>query len=279
MSDTITRPRSPLTDEQAAERAVDNVYVDIVVERVEAWGKDPLQFTLTGSEGTGNFRIAPGMAPPEVGDVYRLYGTTGFGGGSWYGQDLRGEPCWYDSEAERVGKDAAAKFRHTKRKKEEWAASEETTMARFNALPQVLRERVDRFIAYAETKDGLTWWEEFGNYEIYALTMATRIANWGPTEAFQALSHEEQGEAIEGLKEGSGNTTGFAKALAPAIRMLWGAETGDFEHPVAEGWLACYYMHAAISPVCGCKPPGCLPPSEQEYDEMRAYIIENGPWR
>lgn len=273
MSDTTT---SPLTPEQAAERAACTKYAEAPAEKVEATS-DPRYFVLTSHLGSCGFTIAEGMASPEVGDVYRLYGTTGFGGGSFHGGDLRGEPCWYKTEAERDTAWAEALKANKQKKKDQWRAAEPLVRARIAALPKVLRERIERQARLAVMPDeDITWWEDHAAYEVFALTMATRIANWGPTEEFRALSHSEQSEAIEGFREGSGNTNGFAVALAPYIRMVWLAETNGSDHPVVDGWIACMYEHAAFSVLVGCHEMGCLPFEEGEYEAMRADLIKNG---
>lgn len=273
MSDTYT---SPLTPEQAAERAACTKFVDTAVEKVEATD-NPRYFVLTGKVGSCGFTIAEGMAPPEIGDIYRLYGTTGFGGGTFHGGDLRGEPCWYKTEAERDTAWAAALKANKQKKKDQWVKAEPLVRQRIAALPKVLRDRIERQARLAVMPDDdITWWEDHAAYEVFALTMATRIANWGPTEEFRALSSSEQSEAIEGFREGSGNTNTFAIALAPSIRMMWGYEDHGSDHPRVDGWIACMYEHAAFSVLVGCHEMGCLPFEEGEYDRIRNDLIENG---
>lgn len=146
---------------------------------------------------------------------------------------------------------------------ERFAESRPTLEEQVEALPEVFRRRIDKFV----TTKGPSWWWEFAAYELVCCTDGVKIA-----EAAGALFGLEPGVGIdseeitdqihdwmkdlspsdvEGADQGhSGNTWGFAKRLA-----YW--------------WLVAPEMvvaeHGALTPLVGCEEYGC--PHEESADD------------
>lgn len=150
MSDTT----NPLTDEQQRERqeSIDfHLYEDHTIKTAKVNGppdESGLQgWTIGMEEGShfGGFCLPVDAEAPKPGDQIRLYGK-GFGFEIW-GGDLRGEPCWYKSEAEREAERAAYAAKQEAERQERWAADKDRLLAQYEALDDDLRFRIDRFVA------------------------------------------------------------------------------------------------------------------------------------
>jgi hypothetical protein len=258
-----------LTIEQAAERQAmicDGNFMDDTIAKVSEY--DPGRFTVSQEGGLtfGAFLVPGGMEPPKVGDTYRLYGTTGLGG-RVVGGDLRGEPCWFQTQAEVDAEHAEWMEQQTAKKVAEYAQNKDDLQAQYEALDPDLKFRIDRFVENCPED----WWVEFGGYEMFALQMADAIATkakesddpQGAVEFFRALPYGDQHEILADLVDigaSSGNQFGYSCLVAHFLTMSPGEDRA--------GLLR--WGHGAMVPLVGCEGYGCRQPTDEELAALKA---------
>jgi len=195
---------------------------------------------------------------PNVGDAIRIYGRFGR---PIRGIEINGRTVFYRTPAEQEAHQAREVERMKQERRDRFEAERDSLDAQYAALPEVFRERVDRFRA---NNPDFRW--EFESYELFCCTEAVKLAQHlkTPEEAqrYSALASHETYEADKarwdrewkelrgidraaGLADGhSGNTHGAAVALA-----CW-----YLIHP--ENVTK---MHGALSPLVGSKSYGDVP--------------------
>lgn len=188
--------------------------------------------TETGMGKVGCYlKRVEGGPVPEVGDLIRHYGR-GFGY-PFHGVEIDGEELFYRTPWERFAERMAMLAGFDRQSRERFEEQREELDAKYDALPEALKLRFDRF--RAEDPD---FRHEGEAYEMAAAWDGAKIADYLRPQAivakdekaierlvrdFHALSWEEQKAAIPDLDEGhSGNT--FAGACRLALGLLLGRE-------------------------------------------------------
>lgn len=184
---------------------------------------------------------------PHRGDTARMYGR-----GLGYpvrGMYIGGRRVFYRTASEhaqdlRKQQDA----RESEKRREFEGKGRAELDAKYDALPEVFRRRLDKFRA---TKPDFRW--QFEDYEMGCCVDAVKLAGVLKTteavRAYAALPYEEQKKQVPDLAYDmhSGNSFGFAIRLA----MLYLANP---EHVVLE--------HGALTPLVGCEEYGCPHPAD-----------------
>lgn len=196
---------------------------------------------------------------PKVGDAIRIYGRFGR---PVRGIEINGQTVFYRTPAEQQAHQAREVERMKQERRDEFEKERDSLDAQYAALPEVFRERIDRFRA---NNPDFRW--EYESYELFCCTEAVKLArhlNKTPGEAkrYGALAAHETWKADKprwdrewkeqqdidkaaGLADGhSGNTHGAAVALA-----YWYLTQPE---NVAK-------MHGALSPLVGSESYGDVP--------------------
>lgn len=249
-----------LSTEQIIERQqaiTEGHFADEIIDRVDGpHGPDNDLYTVSAVDGLtfGGFKVPKGIAPPQVGDPYRLYGVGRGGLGAPVGGDLRGVACWYKTTAEQDQEHAAMLASIQQKRQDDFNENCEKYQEQYEALPDPLKRRVDRYVANCPTE----WWVDFGGYELYGLTAAVAIAKLAagspdPENAikvFSELSWAEKGELVpESVLADSGNLHSYALRVASTLVM------DDPQRDLILEW-----DHGALTPLTGCDAYGCAAP-------------------
>jgi hypothetical protein len=203
------------------EMIADEEYEDFTIEKAEPYSDDSGYWTIQWNNGTGT-----GVKPPEgvkikVGDTIRFYGRgAGHVGGRSNGWALNGQLMEWKTPWERFADRVQWLANYDREKRERFAKERDEMDARYEALSDPLKARIDSF--RAESADFRI---DSESYEMYACVDADLIANLlrprveagedpdALVDEFKDLPWEKQVEA--GVQEGhSGNTFGGACALA-----------------------------------------------------------------
>ena len=243
-----------LTTDQTAERAACTEWQNDTIKTVTPNGDGT--WAVTGESGWtfGGFQVPDGVAPPEVGDPYTLYGSFGR---PIYGGDLRGVPCWFKTEAEREAEHQAHVAAIDARNREAYDAASDRLAVDLVALDPALQRRVARFVANCPQD----WWVEFGLYEMAGLHAASAIAAAAKTNRpadpeswltmFRDLGWKDQVELVpEAAGADSGNLFGYACQVASMLCL----PDGEYRDLVLE------WGHGAMVMLTGCDAYGCVQP-------------------
>ncbi len=183
----------------------------------------------------------PDGTEAQIGSDYRTYGR-GIGS-PVRGLYLDGKKVWYrtDVEERQEHKDNVQKQEDAKRKK--FAERKKEMDRRYDALPKVFQQRVDKF---RNNNPDFRW--EYETYEVFCCEEAVKIARVLKTSdairKWNSLPYDEQIEKVPISDGHSGNTMGCAVSLA--IYYL--------EFP--EGVIK---KHGALAPLVGSDEYGCVP--------------------
>jgi hypothetical protein len=203
-------------------------------------------YSISTEQGTGfGFEKKYGVVPKK-GDTITLHTKN------WSiirGMDLNGVKVFYktDADLDREHKEWCEK---NQREKEERFEKEKASLdAKYEALPKVFKDRIDKFRA-----NNPKFRVDFEGYEMFTCEQAVVIADALKTkeaiEEFKNLDWAEQKAKVPLLDEGhSGNTFGCACALA-----YWYLEQPE---NVTK-------MYGALAPLVGSEEYGCVPKTTDE---------------
>lgn len=177
---------------------------------------------------------------PTVGAVARFYGR-----GIGYtvrGLFIDGQKAFYRTEVQQYEHDAEQLAKIDCERMDRFEENKAAMDAKYAALPEPFRRRIDRFRAGCED---FRW--RYEEYEMSVCEDAVRIAQALKTEdaivKFKDLPWADQLKAVPGLFEGhSGNSFGCAVALARLF--------------IRDPELVARY-HGALTPLVGCEAYGC----------------------
>lgn len=185
----------------------------------------------------------PSPIVPKAGMKIRFFGAGLFT--QIRGVVVDGVEVFYHTRDEQDELNRQGTIRREQHERDEFEKNREKMDAQYNALPEPLRRRIDKFRA---NNAEFRW--KYEQYELFCCTQAVVIAEACKTEQgvrdFHALdSWEKQKAAVPGLDGGhSGNTFGCACTLALDI-------LSDPERAVKR--------HGALAPLVGSKEYGCVP--------------------
>lgn len=184
---------------------------------------------------------------PKPGMEARFYGR-----GIGYivrGLTLNGTIVFYRTEAEEEARHKQWCEDQDKAKRADFEKNREQMDADYNALPEVLRRRIDKF---RKNNPDFRW--DFEPYEMFCCKQAVVFFEALKTEAairaFHAMPYEEQRKAVPGMNDGhSGNT--FECAVALALDLATVPENAA-------------KRYGALAPLVGSEKYGCVPAASQE---------------
>ena len=194
---------------------------------------------------------------PAAGTTARMYGK-GFG----YpvrGLYVNGQRVFYRTPEQEKQKHRDWCAEQKREKRAAFEANREEMDRRFAALPEIFQRRIQKF---RDTNPEFRW--EYEGYEMFCCEQAVIYARMFPTveelSAFHKLPWEQQaakfeGEQREAFEGHSGNTFGFACALA--------------RHYITNPENV-YREHGALTPLVGCQEYGCPHQREQTLAEIVA---------
>ena len=179
---------------------------------------------------------------PKPGMHVRLYGK-GFAF-PVRGMILNGIPVYYRTEAEEEAKRKQDIEDSNHKQREGFLRNRDALDARVAKLPDLFRERIERFRA---NNPDFRW--KYESYELFCCEQAVLIAEaCGTVEAvqrFHKLKWSDQKAAVPGLDSGhSGNTFGCACSLA-------------FHYLSTPANVV--KMHGSLAPLVGSEEYGCVP--------------------
>lgn len=127
----------------------------------------------------------PDKVEPEVGDQIRVYGRFG---SRIHGIDLNGRECFWLTPLERTAEYVQWLADHDRRKREEFAREKPDLDAQYDALPDPLKARIDRF--RSESADFRV---DSEGYELFCCTEAAKVAQ----AARDAIEAGADSEAVD----------------------------------------------------------------------------------
>lgn len=230
-------------------------------------GSDRYDFQMVGS-GILGVADGPLQFEPRAGDALRLYGPLfGMVRGMEVIRDNQVATLYYRTADEQDAYLDAEADRHDNERRAQFERDRDEMDAQYDALPEIFRQRVDKFRA---NNPDFRW--RFESYELFTCEEAVKIADWlcGSTWApgtmdvaaatnamavFHGESFEFQQERA-GLSGGhSGNTFGMACRLATLYATGTDAE---------DGTPAVVALHGALAPLVGSDEYGCVPSAGAE---------------
>lgn len=183
---------------------------------------------------------------PKEGDTVEVHSVNG---STIRAVDINGKRVFYktDEDLDREHKEWCAS--NQKRKEEAFEKEKASLDAKYEALPKVFKDRIDKFRA-----NNPKFRVDFEGYEMFTCEQAVVIADALKTkealEEFKNLDWAEQKAKVPLLDEGhSGNTFGCACALA-----YWYLEQPE---NVTK-------MYGALAPLVGSEEYGCVPKTTNE---------------
>lgn len=210
-------------------------------------------------DGCGISFQADGVEP-KVGDTIRLYGR-----GLGYpvrGIFINGKKAYYRTPAEEEDHHAEQVAEMQRKERADFEEHRAELDAKFDALPEVFRRRIERF---RSNNPDFRW--EFEKYELFcceqALLMAAALKTPEAVQEFAKKGWAEQKAAVPGLDDGhSGNTFGMAVRLA--YHYLYNPEIVPL-------------THGALASLVGCDEYGCPPPKLTEEQKEMVDSGRRGP--
>lgn len=200
---------------------LDGWYVEpYKIDKVEM-NEESFVLTVDGSVSSSHKNVDGYV--PQVGDVAVFYLSSPYLLGSTvHGLTINGQVIKYETkqEAEMIRQKWLDDY-DAKRQK----AYDENLgkwQARAALLPTPYRERLRRF----DEKNGVEWWKDSGEYELFTLEESAKFYNWAkqqndPVEAltnFESLEWDEQRKTVD-FDEGHSGWT-FSAAVGLALRVL-----------------------------------------------------------
>lgn len=193
-------------------------FTEGTITRVDSPSCPGGSWSITYADGWGCGLRGDLGAEPKVGDHFRTYGRFGR---SFHGQALNGKLLWYKSPAEMDADHAAWIAQHKADQAARFERERSQLDADYEALPWVLRKRIDRFRAANPA-----FRVEYESYEMFVCTQAVALAEWAGTQTdpvaaidgWKDLPYEQQVQSVPVWSDGhSGNTHGCAVVLAKTL--------------------------------------------------------------
>lgn len=181
-----------------------------VIEKVTK-GDDYYSITMKDSYGFGLDKKY--KAKPRVGDEIEVISYNGpFG--TIKGVYLNGEKVFYKTDEEIEAEHEARVKEMNERDKRNFEENKAKLDARYDSLPPIFRQRIDRF-----RRNNPDFRVKFESYELFCCEEAVKIADAcgdpSKVQAFSLMQYETQKLAVPGLSDDhSGNTFGMATHLA-----------------------------------------------------------------
>ena len=236
----------------------DTSFEEVTITKVEGGNIDGWSIGL--SSGWSFWVPKDSPVVPKEGMRARLY-TNGFGC-TVRGLFLDGKRVYYRTELAQERKHAADVRKGQREKRAQFRKDKAKIDLRYDALPLVFRQRIDKF---RNNNPDFRW--EYEGYELFCCEQAVVVAEGlieqakkSPVRAagmtveeeaastlkhFSKLSFERQKQVVPGLDGGhSGNTFGCTMQLAYQYLM-------EPENVVR--------MHGALAPLVGSEEYGCVP--------------------
>ena len=203
-------------------------------------------FAVTSSNG---WSIGVGKehgVEPKVGDHFVTWGSIGL---PVRGMALNRRVLFYRTPAEQEVQHQKEVDAHKAQRITEYESKRADFDRRVAALPEPLRDRIERFRAFKG--DGWRW--EFEPYELFVCEEAAKIAAQFNTataiQKFAKMEYEDQKRAFPQMgDQHSGNTFGMA------VRIAYG---------LADKPEYVWQMHGALCPLVGCEDYGCYSTRER----------------
>lgn len=254
----------PLTDEQVRERAAmladpyqveEGIVVDVTV-------RDDGVVSVTWNEtglGAGGWSLSfpyPDQAirPIEIGDRIRVLGRIGR---PFHGVDINYEPLFFITEEEMQARLERSRVELDERRKREFSEKEAELDASFATLPEVFRDRIEKFRL---TKPDWRW--QYESYEMSACVDAVKIASTLEGEVVsQALSNNELWDKIKEITDLSWSQI---KERIPGVSDAhsgnsWAVACMLAYYSLTDPWMV-VAAHGAMTPIVGCVDYGCPHP-------------------
>ena len=178
---------------------------------VESVIKSDGYFHITTKEGTGFGLDLKYNVEPKEGDSIEMETTNG---STIRGLKLNGVEVFYKTDEDLAREHKEWCENNKKRQLEEFEKEKDSLDAKYNALPKVFQERIDKF-----RTNNPNFRVEYESYEMFCCEQAVEIANALQTKEaikeFADLDWEQQKEKVPNLDGGhSGNTFGMSCRLA-----------------------------------------------------------------
>jgi len=180
-------------------------------EIIESVIKCDNYYSIQTKEGSGFGLDFKYDVEPKAGDVVEVDITNG---STIRGLKLNGKEVFYktDEDLAREHKEWCDNYKN--QQQEEFEKEKDSLDAKYNALPKVFQERIDKFRA-----NNPNFRVEYESYEMFCCEQAVEIANALQTKEaikeFADLDWEKQKEKVPNLDGGhSGNTFGMSCRLA-----------------------------------------------------------------
>lgn len=178
---------------------------------VESVIKSDGYFDITTKEGTGFSLDLKYNVEPKEGDSIEMETTNG---STIRGLKLNSVEVFYKTDEDLAREHKEWCENNKKRQLEEFEKEKDSLDAKYNALPKVFQERIDKF-----RTNNPNFRVEYESYEMFCCEQAVEIANALQTKEaikeFADLDWEQQKEKVPNLDGGhSGNTFGMSCRLA-----------------------------------------------------------------
>lgn len=178
---------------------------------VESVIKSDGYFHITTKEGTGFGLDLKYNVEPKEGDSIEMETTNG---STIRGLKLNSVEVFYKTDEDLAREHKEWCENNKKRQLEEFEKEKDSLDAKYNALPKVFQERIDKF-----RTNNPNFRVEYESYEMFCCEQAVEIANALQTKEaikeFADLDWEQQKEKVPNLDGGhSGNTFGMSCRLA-----------------------------------------------------------------
>lgn len=218
-------------------KAKDQQFVDVRIKDVSV---ESTGWSIQREDGWSFFVPNKGIEPKR-GMIARFYGK-GIGR-PVRGLDLDGREVFYRTPAQQEAAHRRWCANLDRKRQRDFEKNRAQLDAEYGALPDVFKQRIDRFRA---GNPDFRWQHE--SYELFTCTQAVLIAEALKTpeavQAFRDLPESEQRKRVPGLSDQhSGNTFDCAVALAS-----WYLSSNP--EVVAR-------LHGALTPLVGCDEYGC----------------------
>ena len=214
---------------------------------------------VTLDENLGFF-LPPSDIEPKIGMVARVYPPT-YAGFPIRGCFLDGQKVYYRSEKDQAKISDLQLRADSERQKEDFKNKVAKLDERYEALPNVLKKRIDCFRKNA----GAQWRMEHEDYELMICEQAELVANTLKTEEkmkeWESQSVAIQFQMIPGLSPAhSYNSMGVMKHLAYYL--------------ITDPWVV-IFLHGALVNLVGCENYGCYHPRYPAWSKYWSEMWES----
>ncbi|MFA5299266.1 MAG: hypothetical protein WC389_13840 [Lutibacter sp.] len=226
----------------------DNQYEEVKVKDVSGNATDG--YGITRDDGWSFYVPKDSKIKPEVGMLARFYGK-----GIGYtvrGLFLDGQKVFYKTDAEEKIEHQKWCDDENRKKKDDYENNKADYDLRYDKLPLVFRQRLDKF---RNTNPDFRW--KYEPYELFCIEQAVIFAEHFKTplvlKQWKELDYKSQKKALPELSDDhSGNTFSCAYGLA---------------HTYLTNPELVVKMHGALTTLVGCEEYGCPHPKINEKGE------------